>query len=54
MQSLLAVNDGQIDYGGHPLYFYAGDSGPDQTNGQCSAGIWYVIAAGGAPVRSTC
>lgn len=49
-QSKLAVNNGQIDYFGHPLYFYAGDSGPHQTNGQGSSGIWYVVGLDGSAV----
>jgi predicted lipoprotein with Yx(FWY)xxD motif len=47
-QSLLGVSGGQVTYNGHPLYFYAADSGPDQTNGQGSGGIWYVVTVAGA------
>jgi predicted lipoprotein with Yx(FWY)xxD motif len=51
-QSLLGTNSGQITYNGHPLYFYAGDSGADQTNGQCSGNIWYVIGPDGNAVMT--
>jgi predicted lipoprotein with Yx(FWY)xxD motif len=51
-QSLLGTNSGQITYNGHPLYFYAGDSGADQTNGQCSSNIWYVIGVDGNAVMT--
>ena len=53
-QSLLAVNDGQIDYNGHPLYFYAPDSAPAQSRGQCSGEIWYVVGVDGNAVRTPC
>ena len=46
-QALLGTEDGQVTYNGHPLYFYAGDSGPHQTNGQGVGGIWYVINTDG-------
>jgi predicted lipoprotein with Yx(FWY)xxD motif len=41
----------QVTYLGHPLYYFAGDSGPGQTNGQGSdsfgAKWWLVTPAGG-------
>jgi predicted lipoprotein with Yx(FWY)xxD motif len=46
----------QVTYMGHPLYFYAGDSGPGQTNGQ---GInhfgakWWLVGASGAPLTGS-
>lgn len=49
-QSLLGTEDGQVTYNGHPLYYYTGDSGPGQTNGEGSAGIWYVVSTSGNPV----
>ncbi|NNN19750.1 MAG: hypothetical protein HKL84_07855 [Acidimicrobiaceae bacterium] len=45
----------QVTYGGHPLYTFKGDSGPDQTNGQGInhfGGYWYVMGADGQPVTS--
>jgi predicted lipoprotein with Yx(FWY)xxD motif len=46
--TLITRSDGtgqQWAYQGHPLYHYAGDSGPDQTNGEGvpeGAGTWHV------------
>jgi predicted lipoprotein with Yx(FWY)xxD motif len=33
----------QVTYGGHPLYYYAGDTAPGQTKGQGVAGVWFLI-----------
>lgn len=33
----------QVTYNGMPLYTYAGDSAPGDTNGQGSGGKWYVV-----------
>ncbi|MGA2282746.1 MAG: hypothetical protein ABSH07_03570 [Candidatus Dormibacteria bacterium] len=40
-------NGRQVEYDGHPLYRYAGDSGPDQSNGEgiddeSIDGVWFV------------
>ena len=35
----------QVAYNGAPLYYYAGDNGPGQTNGQGIGGIWFVVKA---------
>jgi predicted lipoprotein with Yx(FWY)xxD motif len=40
----------QVTYGGHPLYRYAGDTKPGQSNGQNRKQFgarWYVIGKGG-------
>ncbi len=46
------ANGEQVEYNGHPLYTYSGDSGPGQINGEGVAGVWFVatttLAAGGA------
>ena len=49
-QSLLGVENGQVTYNGRPLYYYAGDTGPGQTNGEYVAAIWYVMNTDGSPV----
>lgn len=41
----------QVTYDGWPLYRFAGDSEPGQTNGQGSGGVWFVIAPDGTPVE---
>ena len=33
----------QVTYNGWPVYYFAGDSAPGDTNGQGQGGIWYVI-----------
>ncbi len=33
----------QVAYKGIPLYHYAGDTAPGQTNGQGVGGIWFVV-----------
>jgi predicted lipoprotein with Yx(FWY)xxD motif len=47
----------QVTYNGHPLYYYAGDSGSGSTNGQGSDGFgakwWLVAPTGKAITQST-
>jgi predicted lipoprotein with Yx(FWY)xxD motif len=33
----------QVTYGGHPLYYFSGDTAPGQTKGQGVGGIWFLI-----------
>lgn len=43
----------QVTYLGHPLYFFAGDSGPGQTNGQGSDSFgakWWLVAPAGTKI----
>jgi predicted lipoprotein with Yx(FWY)xxD motif len=45
----------QVTVGGHPLYTFAGDSGPGQTNGQgvvLDGGLWTAASPAGAPITS--
>ncbi|TXS49418.1 COG4315 family predicted lipoprotein [Streptomyces sp. OR43] len=47
--------DQQVTYNGHPLYYYAGDKKPGQTNGQALdqfGAAWYVLDAKGKQVVS--
>ena len=36
------INGNQIEYNGHPLYTFSGDSAPRQTNGEGLYGVWFV------------
>jgi len=36
------ANGNQVEYNGHPLYTYSGDSGPGQTTGEGVGGVWHV------------
>jgi predicted lipoprotein with Yx(FWY)xxD motif len=43
----------QVTYLGHPLYYFAGDSGSGQTNGQGSDSFgakWWLVAPGGTKI----
>jgi predicted lipoprotein with Yx(FWY)xxD motif len=43
-----------VTYAGHPLYYFAGDSAPGQTNGEGSTNFgaeWYVVSTGGKPLE---
>ncbi len=42
----------QVVYDGHPLYTYSADQTPGATQGQGIEGIWFVVSAAGAPVKS--
>jgi predicted lipoprotein with Yx(FWY)xxD motif len=39
----------QVTYGGHPLYYYKGDTAPGQTKGEGVGGVWFLIG----PVANT-
>jgi len=39
------ANGSQVEYNGHPLYTYAGDTGPGQTNGEGIGGVWHVVTS---------
>jgi len=39
------VNGSQVEYNGHLLYTFAGDTTPGQTNGQGLFGKWYVATS---------
>ena len=40
----------QVTYGGWPLYRFADDAGPGETNGHEIGGVWYLISATGDPI----
>jgi predicted lipoprotein with Yx(FWY)xxD motif len=45
----------QVTYAGHPVYLYAGDSKPGDTNGQginAYGANWYVLSPSGAAVTT--
>jgi predicted lipoprotein with Yx(FWY)xxD motif len=45
----------QVTYDSHPLYYYAGDSGSGQTNGQGSDNFgakWWLVSPSGAQITS--
>jgi predicted lipoprotein with Yx(FWY)xxD motif len=44
----------EVTYAGHPLYYYAGDSAPKQTNGQGSDSFgspWWVVSPAGKAIQ---
>jgi predicted lipoprotein with Yx(FWY)xxD motif len=52
--STITRSDGsmQVVYGRYPLYYFAGDTAPGQTNGQGSGGTWWVLGTNGEPIRN--
>jgi predicted lipoprotein with Yx(FWY)xxD motif len=52
-----ARSDGkpQVTYNGHPVYLYAGDQKPGDTNGQGINGFgarWFALSSGGTQISS--
>jgi predicted lipoprotein with Yx(FWY)xxD motif len=46
----------QVTYGGHPLYYFSGDSGPGTATGQGSDGFgakWWLVAPTGSDVTAS-
>ncbi len=41
----------QVTYNGHPLYYFAQDMNPGDTNGQGFSGIWFVVSPSGDPIN---
>jgi predicted lipoprotein with Yx(FWY)xxD motif len=39
------ANGQQVEYNGHPLYIYSGDTAPGQTNGEGVGGKWFVASS---------
>jgi predicted lipoprotein with Yx(FWY)xxD motif len=49
--SMRANGDTQVTYGGRPLYHFAGDAKPGDTNGQGVGNVWFVLTADGQLVK---
>lgn len=45
------ANGKQVEYNGHLLYTYSGDTGPGQTTGEGVGGVWHVVTPGLAQGR---
>lgn len=41
----------QITYAGHPLYYFARETGPDQVLGFGAQGVWFLIAPAGTMMK---
>jgi predicted lipoprotein with Yx(FWY)xxD motif len=41
----------QVTYNGHPLYHFAGDQAPGDTNGQGVGDVWFVVSPAGEPIK---
>ncbi|HKO84844.1 MAG TPA: hypothetical protein VJ140_09865 [Actinomycetota bacterium] len=46
-----ANGDTQVTYDGRPLYYFAGDAKPGDTNGQGVGGVWFTLTAAGKLVK---
>jgi predicted lipoprotein with Yx(FWY)xxD motif len=50
--SMQANGDAQVTYGGRPLYYFAGDKKPGDTNGQGVGNVWFAVTADGELVKA--
>jgi predicted lipoprotein with Yx(FWY)xxD motif len=44
----------QVDYNGHPLYYYASDTSAGQTSGQglnLNGGLWWLVSPAGTAIQ---
>jgi predicted lipoprotein with Yx(FWY)xxD motif len=42
LSAVTTANGNQVEYNGHPLYTFSGDTAPGQTNGEGIGGKWFV------------
>ena len=49
--AMQANGDSQVTYSGRPLYHFAGDTKPGDTNGQGVGNVWFVLTADGQLVQ---
>ena len=42
----------QVKAGAWPLYYFANDAAPGDTNGQDVGDVWYVVSPTGEPIES--
>ena len=50
--STQANGTSQVTYDGRPLYHFAGDAKPGDTNGQGVGSVWYAVTADGEMVKA--
>jgi len=41
----------QVKIGSWPLYYFASDAAPGDTNGQGVSNVWYVVSPSGEPIK---
>jgi predicted lipoprotein with Yx(FWY)xxD motif len=51
-QTVRAEGTAQTTYGDWPLYYYAGDQGPGDVDGQGVDGVWFAVGADGKLVKT--
>jgi predicted lipoprotein with Yx(FWY)xxD motif len=47
-----ANGSSQVTYGGRPLYYFASDAKPGDTNGQGVGSVWFAVTADGELVKA--
>jgi predicted lipoprotein with Yx(FWY)xxD motif len=50
--AMQANGDSQVTYDGRPLYYFAGDAKPGDTNGQGVGNVWFAVTADGELVKA--